>query len=499
MTYTTYKTTTQNPPAGISEPAWKNPVNGHDYKNDPERDNHLFDTHKAYHAKDDIKALRNILHQLKELGGDYGFNSDYKTNPQGKMRCTMNSGRKRKTDKKAFSSRHNDRDFDSNPEHIAKDKSDKNVIWSWCGTDISFDKGELKYYEETFGAQLEQTNQNYIKSRHKERVVTMDEWRKKAMHAPEEQILQIGRMEQYPEVEVSLSCFEEYLTWLNKWNEEHGKPFFILNWAMHQDEMGAPHFHLRRAWPCKDEETGLTTSNQTQALLKAGILPPDPEKKISKKNNPKMTFDKMCREKWIFIARSHGLEIEDTPKPRDEVGKTLEEFQKEKDMQRNLVYTLLSALTEKNIDVLEEISKWEELMPSIQNFKEWTKERCKDAQRTYRDEQLDPIVDMFVSAFANSNKAIKDGYDSQIKDYDHQLNGYTKETAYGKKHFFGSAEICQMFESATPELLRKIAGVIAEHGCKDVKEWMQKSPWYREFELGREAERKLQRERGWER
>ena len=57
----------------------------------------------------------------------------------------------------------------------------------------------------------------------------MDEWQKKTIHAPEEQILQIDRMEQYPEVEVSLSCFEEYLTWLNKWNEEHGKPFFILN------------------------------------------------------------------------------------------------------------------------------------------------------------------------------------------------------------------------------------------------------------------------------
>ena len=92
-----------------------------------------------------------------------------------------------------------------------------------------------------------------------------------------------------------------------------------------------------------------------------------------------------------------------------------------------------------------------------------------------------------------------DGYNSQIKDYEHQLNGYTKETAYGKKHFFGTAEISQMFESATPELLRKIAGVIAEHGYKDVKEWMQKSPWYREFELGREEERKLQREREWER
>ena len=76
---------------------------------------------------------------------------------------------------------------------------------------------------------------------------------------------------------------------------------------------------------------------------------------------------------------------------------------------------------------------------------------------------------------------------------------YTKETAYGKKHFFGTAEISQMFESTTPELLRKIAGVIAELGCKDVKEWMQKSPWYRKFELGREAERQLKMEMEWER
>lgn len=76
----------------------------------------------------------------------------------------MNSGRKRKTDKEPFSSRHNDRDFDSNPEHIAKDKTDKNVIWSWCGTDISFDKDELKYYVETFGAQLEQTNRTTSKA-----------------------------------------------------------------------------------------------------------------------------------------------------------------------------------------------------------------------------------------------------------------------------------------------------------------------------------------------
>lgn len=34
----------------------------------------------------------------------------------------------------------------------------------------------------------------------------------------------------------------------------------------------------------------------------------------------------MCREKWIQISRQHGLEIEDTPKPKDQTGLTLEEF-----------------------------------------------------------------------------------------------------------------------------------------------------------------------------
>ena len=107
--------------------------------------------------------------------------------------------------------------------------------------------------------------------------------------------------------------------------------------------------------------------------------------------------------------------------------------------QREAEAGILPPDPEKNIDVLEAISKWDELMPSIQNFKEQTKERCRDAQDTYRDSQLDSIVDLFVAAFANSNKAIKDGYDSQIKQYDHTLNGYTKETVYGKKHFFGAA------------------------------------------------------------
>jgi len=33
--------------------------------------------------------------------------------------------------------------------------------------------------------------------------------------------------------------------------------------------------------------------------------------------------------KWIQISRQHGLEIEDTPKPKEQTGLTLEEYQRQ--------------------------------------------------------------------------------------------------------------------------------------------------------------------------
>lgn len=326
----------------------------------PDESDHLYDSHKPYHAKDDVRQLHYLLDRLKKLGGDYNFNDDYETNSANRMRCTLHSGRKRNQNNKAYSAKHNDRNFDSEPEHIEKEQSQNNITWSWCGNEISFDEGELKYYEYAFGEQLEQTNQNYINNRHKERCKTMDEWRKEILHAPEEQILQIGKMEQFPEPEVSLECFKEYMEWLNDWNNSHGNPFFILNWAMHVDEKGAPHFQLRRTWPYEDPETGLVTTDQTNSLLKAGVTPPYPGRKLSQKNNPKITFDKLCRSQWISIARSHGLDIEDTPKPKNKVGKDLVRFQKEKDDERNEIYRLLVEMTERSIGSLEKVSEWEE-------------------------------------------------------------------------------------------------------------------------------------------
>ena len=486
---------------GCTSKPWEDPVNGRNFKNDPERDNHLFDFHRPYKAKDEVRQLNHLLKQLEALGGGYNFDPDFKDNPKGKMRCTLHSGRKRKEDNRSFSSLHNDHNFDSDPEHIAKDRSGNNILWNWCGDDYSFDQGELKFYDENFGKQLEHTNQNYINSRHKERCKTMDEWRKENMHAPEEQIYQIGKMEKYPDVEVSLACFKEYLEWLNKWNEEHGNPFFILNWAMHLDEDRAPHFHARKAWPYKDPETGLVTTDQTNSLLKAGVLPSFPDKKIGRKNNPKITFDAECRKMWIKIVRSHGLEIEDIPKPKNRVGKSLQQYQKEMDEWRNNIYRFLTELTANNLGVLEKVADWEEIIPTIEKFDKLVEENCRQARRTYDPEEFAGYVKQIVSAHARDIKAVQDKDGDEIKRLDHELNGHNFWKGYDLHHQFGANEINEMLSQATSEQLDKISAVMKMNGYPDLGSWMKNTKgWHRHFPKGMQIQKELEKKNqgmGW--
>ena len=226
--------------------------------------------------------------------------------------------------------------------------------------------------------------------------------------------------------------FEEYMNWLNNWNENHGHPMQILNWALHQDEQGAPHFHLRRVWMHRDEETGLLSTGQEEALKLAGVELPEPNKKEGRRNNRKKTFDKMCREKWIQISRQHGLEIEDTPKPKDQVGLPLEDFQKQKDGKRNDIYQKLVELANENMAALKKISEWEFLGPKVERFEKWL-----ENEFFYYDtgtaEEKNLIKKQIVSAFANSTKAIQDKFTEQIAEYQRQLEEKKPEQQIKRK------------------------------------------------------------------
>ena len=249
------------------------------------------------------------------------------------MRVTQHSGRKHRTGK-AYSTKHDDRNFSTEADNIDREKTVDNIVWTWYdgfktnedGTPLhSFDEVELVFYQKRYGKQLASTNEKYIKARHKERVKSMDAWRKQVKHAPEEVITQIGKMNDHPDLDLFKICFLEYLDELEKWNRAHGNVMHILDWALHQDEIGAPHTHIRRVWDYYNSKTKQFELGQEKALEAAGVPLPHPDKAPGRFNNRKMTFDAEMRIVWQNICKEHGLEIETIPLPKNEVGMSLDQ------------------------------------------------------------------------------------------------------------------------------------------------------------------------------
>ena len=251
----------------------------------------------------------------------------------------MHSGRAH-SDGKTFDPKHNDRKFNvAHADNIIMAKLKHERYWNCVDKQFYgyYDKGytsfadaELQHYTESYGHQLAETNAKYVKNRHPEKVKSMEEWMYLRQNAPEECYVQIGDSFGHPDMKTFHECFMEWLTWQNEWNDSHGNPFTILDVAEHFAEE-VPQAHIRRVWSYVDEN-GNRKLGQEKALAMAGVELPEqyihdidgnlilgennkPLTSIPKRyNNRKMTFDSMAREKWIEIVRSHGIEIEDTPR-----------------------------------------------------------------------------------------------------------------------------------------------------------------------------------------
>lgn len=308
-----------------------------------------------------------------------------------KMRTMTHNGRA-KRDGRVYDTRHNDRDFDvKTADNIDPERLDLNQYWhlymneqdqiqeeipvekiyipmNWrlqtmideaTGSDYAaqdkarfyedrrarrqasesepsedlqqdtFSEVELRFYNEKFGDQLRETNAGYVRNRHPERVRTMEEWKRVKRNAPEESILQIGKMEEHADPDKLMECFLDYTQRLHAWNEEHGKPFTMLSYAMHADEDGAPHIHSRRVWHYQDKD-GVFRIGQEKALEAAGVQLPDPDQKVGRRNNRKMTFDKMTRQLWLDVLKEHGLDIEREPVPDGKHNREKEEMIRDK-------------------------------------------------------------------------------------------------------------------------------------------------------------------------
>lgn len=200
---------------------------------------------------------------------------------------------------------------------------------------MTFEEVETRFYEDNFYRQLQQINDRYRASGHSERCKDMATWKQSRRNAPAESVYQIGDKHNtgvYVDAETLQACYDEFAREEQRWNEEHGKPFTILNRALHVDEPECPpHIHVRRAWHYKAAD-GTLRLGQEKALAQAGIELPDPDKKEGRFNNRKMVYDAMMREKWLDVLERHGVQVEREPVPgsKGKPSKDKEQYIREK-------------------------------------------------------------------------------------------------------------------------------------------------------------------------
>ena len=241
------------------------------------------------------------------------------------MRVTMHSSR---TDKKnkVYATKHNDRNFDTTEdEHIHDKKSSQNWLWHCykkTDKDLTFDEVEQRFYETHFAKSLEAKNNRYMKQRHKEKVKSIEQYRKSAKSCPEEVIYQIGKVDET----VNPKLLQKIIIDQVSWEMKTFKNVKILDTALHVDEDAAPHLHLRKVWIANTAD-GLTV-NQSKALKAMKIDRLDMSKAESRTNNAKQTYTKLCREHFIDLCKQYNLEIETTAKEASKTGLDLIEYKR---------------------------------------------------------------------------------------------------------------------------------------------------------------------------
>lgn len=241
------------------------------------------------------------------------------------MRMTVHNGRAGKNG--VYSPKHNDRQFDiSSAEHIDPERMPGNVYWNWTGTSISFEDAEKEFYELHCREHLDAVNQRHREQRHPERVRDMDAYRTARQTCPEETLFMIGNRDEHLPPRTLRAICED----LRNWEENTVPGLRVLDMALHVDEEGAPHIHMRKAWIYRDE-SNVESIAQSKTLQAAGIPLPHPDKPAGRHNNRKQSFSAMERQALYEICRGYGIEslLEMQPREKSKSGREFEDYKAE--------------------------------------------------------------------------------------------------------------------------------------------------------------------------
>ena len=235
-------------------------------------------------------------------------------------RVSFHNGRAGK--KGTYSDKHNDRNFNlENAMHIDSEKTKDNIYINYVTEKVyshsekienkieNFSDSELKFYEETFGNFIKKRNEKNKKNNNYDRLADAKKIKTMERYAPEEVIFQIGNQDNFSNEDFNkfLNVYNDFIDW---YKEEY-PDIKLLNAGIHVDET-TPHIHLRQVYTAIDKDGDLFPS-QTECLKNMGIQRPDPTKRKSKYNNPKVTFSQRNRTKLLELCEEYGLEVETEP------------------------------------------------------------------------------------------------------------------------------------------------------------------------------------------
>ena len=203
-----------------------------------------------------------------------------------------------------------------NADNISKDRTSLNLYWDCVnglrtheenstGQYPTFTQHEHDEYERRYGHYVSEQNKRNIKAGHSKRNRTVDDLLSDARICPEETIYQIGKEGDCPPPEVLTAIVTEFFATIE---ERFGTNVHVLDWALHLDET-SPHIHARQVFDIVNRY-GECEPKQEKALEALGIPLPEPDRKPSRVNNRKVTFDKICRELLLAICQEHGLVVE---------------------------------------------------------------------------------------------------------------------------------------------------------------------------------------------
>lgn len=233
------------------------------------------------------------------------------------IKLTRHNGRYGKNG--VYNTRHNDRDFKiENSEHIDGERTSKNVYWdtfqgyrfhdSKEEVEMKFLEVEERFYQIRYFDYSMAQNERNEKARHPERNKTPLDILKNKKTCPEETIYQLGKMDESIDPEnLAIICAEFF----EEFEKKYGEHIHILDWALHVDEK-TPHIHERHVFDAVNQY-GEICPQQDEALKQLGFELPYPNKKQGKHNNRKMTFDKVCRERFMEICHEHGIYPDEEP------------------------------------------------------------------------------------------------------------------------------------------------------------------------------------------